>query len=140
MAAESTRYTEKAIRRKMENGMWLRGILWTKAPDGCINLETVAFWIGNKTGRQHSLVAQNATKVPNERRYKMKWVTIKKAAELSGYSETAIRRKREEGVWLQGDIWIKTPDGRILISIEGIEGWAEGQMSVPQLQYRSVRS
>jgi hypothetical protein len=70
----------------------------------------------------------------------MKWVTIKKAAELSGYSEKAIRRKREQGVWLQGDIWIKAPDGRILLSIEGIERWAEGQLSVPQRQYRSVRS
>jgi hypothetical protein len=67
----------------------------------------------------------------------MKWVTIKKAAELSGYSEKAIRNKNEKGVWRQGDIWIKAPDGRILISIEGIERWAEGQLPFPQRQYRS---
>jgi hypothetical protein len=61
----------------------------------------------------------------------VKWVTIKKAAELSGYSEKAIQRKRECGVWLEGDIWIKAPDGHILISSEGIERWAEGQVYVP---------
>jgi hypothetical protein len=66
----------------------------------------------------------------------MKWVTIKKAAELSGYSAKAIEHKRAEGVWLEGDVWIKAPDGRILISIEGIEQWAEGQASLPQRQYR----
>lgn len=62
----------------------------------------------------------------------MKWVTIKKAAELTGYSAKAIEHKRENGVWLQGSIWIKAPDGRILISIEGIEQWAEGQALAPQ--------
>jgi hypothetical protein len=60
-----------------------------------------------------------------------------KAAELSGYSEKAIRNRIAKGVWLQGDIWIKAPDGRILISIEGIERWAEGQLPLPQRQYRS---
>jgi hypothetical protein len=67
---------------------------------------------------------------------KMKWVTIKKAAELSGYSAKAIERKREQGVWIEGDIWIKAPDGRILVSTEGIERWAEGQVYAPQRQAR----
>ena len=66
----------------------------------------------------------------------MKWVTIKKAAELSGYAAKAIERKREQGVWIEGDIWIKAPDGRILISTEGIERWAEGQVYAPQRQAR----
>jgi hypothetical protein len=68
----------------------------------------------------------------------MKWVTIKKAAELSGYSAKAIEHKRERGVWVQGDIWIKAPDGRIPISIEGIERWAEGQVFVPQLRLDEI--
>jgi hypothetical protein len=62
----------------------------------------------------------------------MKWVTIKKAAELTGYSPKAIEHKRENGTWLEGAIWIKAPDGRILISTEGIEAWAEGQALPPQ--------
>jgi hypothetical protein len=67
----------------------------------------------------------------------MKWVTVKKAAEITGYSAKAIDRKRESGVWLEGDIWIRAPDGRILISPEGIEKWAEGQVFVPQVRGQS---
>jgi len=66
----------------------------------------------------------------------MKWVTIKKAAELSGYSERAIEAKRAEGVWLEGIVWIKAPDGRILISPDGIDAWAEGRVLAPQAPRR----
>lgn len=57
----------------------------------------------------------------------MKWVTVKKAAELSGYSEKAIDRKREDGIWLEGVIWRKAPDGRIMISPDAIDAWVEGR-------------
>ena len=70
----------------------------------------------------------------------MKWVTTKKAAELSGYSEKAIERKRQEGVWLEGIIWIKAPDGRILISPDAIDEWAEGRMRAPQSPRRPSQS
>jgi hypothetical protein len=61
----------------------------------------------------------------------MKWVTIKKAAELSGYSEKAIRNKMQAGVWLKDVIWVKAPDGRILISPDAIDEWAEGIVRLP---------
>jgi hypothetical protein len=66
----------------------------------------------------------------------VKWVTAKKAAELSGYSEKAIERKRQSGVWLEGVIWKKAPDGRIMISTEGIDAWVEGQVVAPQAPRR----
>ena len=56
-------------------------------------------------------------------------VTIKKFAELSGYSEDAIRSKIKRGVWLEGAVFIKAPDGRNLIDLEGYEKWAAG---IPQ--------
>jgi hypothetical protein len=56
-----------------------------------------------------------------------KWVTIKKAAEILGYSEKAIEAKRATGVWLEGLIWRKAPDGRIMISPDGVDAWVEGQ-------------
>jgi hypothetical protein len=68
----------------------------------------------------------------------MQWVTIKKAAELSGYTEKAIEAKRADGTWLEGVAWIKAPDGRILISIEGYNAWAEGRVVAPQAP-RKVR-
>jgi hypothetical protein len=66
----------------------------------------------------------------------MKWVTIKNAAELSGYTVKAIDRKRQSGVWLEGIIWIKAPDGRILVSADAIDEWPERRMVAPQAPRR----
>lgn len=51
-------------------------------------------------------------------------VTIEKAAELIGYSEAAINKKITRGVWREGAEWIRAPDGRRLIHIEGFKLWA----------------
>jgi len=53
----------------------------------------------------------------------MNWVTIKKFAELSGYSEEAIRNKTKKGVWQYTIHFTKAPDGRILINISEVEKW-----------------
>jgi len=51
--------------------------------------------------------------------------TIKKYANDSGYSERAIRHKIYEEVWGEGIVY-KAPDGRILISVTGVENWVLG--------------
>ena len=61
----------------------------------------------------------------------LRFVTIKKFALESGYTEDAVRSKIDKGVWLEGTVWIKAPDGRILIDQEGYEKWATGAMSLP---------
>ena len=43
---------------------------------------------------------------------------LPKAAELTGYSEKAIRRKIEDGVWLEGHEYVRAPDGRILVDTD----------------------
>jgi len=57
----------------------------------------------------------------------MKWVTIKKLAELTGYSEYAIRGKRKRGQWRANVHFIKSPDGRLQFNMEAIEKWIEGK-------------
>jgi hypothetical protein len=57
----------------------------------------------------------------------LRHVTIPKAATETGYSEDAIRSKIKRGEWLEGVVWIKAPDGRILIDLEGYEKWATGE-------------
>lgn len=57
----------------------------------------------------------------------LRHVTIPKFSDDSGYTEKAIRRKIESGVWLEGEVWIKAPDGHILIDREGFDAWATGQ-------------
>ena len=59
------------------------------------------------------------------------FTTIKKFSALSGYSEAAIRTKISRGVWLEDQVWVRAPDDRVLIDIEGYEKWVAGQESAP---------
>lgn len=51
-------------------------------------------------------------------------VTIKKAAEITGYSEAAIRSKINIGIWPENIVWKWGPDGVQLIILEGYDKWA----------------
>jgi hypothetical protein len=53
-------------------------------------------------------------------------VTVKRASELTGLSEKAIRRKREEGIWREGRELLIGPDGRIYIDMEAYTKWVRG--------------
>jgi hypothetical protein len=64
------------------------------------------------------------------------YVTIRKASELTGYTENAIRSKVADGTWLEGVVWRRAPDNRILISLAGYEAWVEDRVSAPQTSRR----
>ncbi len=51
-------------------------------------------------------------------------VTIRKASELTGYTERAIRHKISNGLWPENLVWKWGPDGVQLIIMEGYETWA----------------
>lgn len=53
------------------------------------------------------------------------YVTVKLAATITGLTEKAIRRKIEEGKWLEGREYRKSPDGGVFISIKGYTAWVE---------------
>lgn len=55
----------------------------------------------------------------------LRYLTIPKFAAESGYTEDAIRSKIRDGVWADGEVWKKAPDGRILIDVQGYEKWVE---------------
>jgi hypothetical protein len=55
----------------------------------------------------------------------LRYVTIRKFSVESGYSENAIRSKIRDGVWVDGEVWVKAPDGRVLIDVAGYERWVE---------------
>ena len=50
----------------------------------------------------------------------LRYVLIHKFCEESGYSEKAVRRKIEDGVWLENAQFRKAPDGRIMIDVQGV--------------------
>ena len=53
------------------------------------------------------------------------YVTIALASTMTGLSEKAIRRKIEEGKWLHGREYRRSPDGGVFISIKGFTSWLE---------------
>lgn len=52
------------------------------------------------------------------------FVTIRKHAELTGFSEDAIRANIKNGKWKEGEVWVKR-EGRVLIWMSGYNKWAE---------------
>lgn len=61
----------------------------------------------------------------------LRYLTIPKFAELSGYTADAIRSKIRDGIWREGQEWKRAPDGRNLIDVDGYHRWVE---SGPALQ------
>lgn len=56
-----------------------------------------------------------------------RYVLLPLATSMTGYTVKAMQRKIERGEWVEGKVWIRAPDGRILISISGFEKWVEGR-------------
>lgn len=60
----------------------------------------------------------------------IRYLTIKKFASESGYTENAIRTKICRGVWPEGSVWLTAPDGRQLIDVQGYEAWVTGEFTL----------
>ena len=60
----------------------------------------------------------------------LRYVTVKKFSELTGYTEKAINAKTERGIWLEGVHYRKAPDGRKLIDLEEFDRWVEGEVGL----------
>ena len=56
-----------------------------------------------------------------------RYVLLTVAAQMTGYTVKAMERKIERGDWIEGKVWIRAPDGRILIDMLGFQRWAEGR-------------
>lgn len=67
------------------------------------------------------------TNVGNVMGSSSQWVLVKRFAEITGYSENAVRHKVKSGVWLEGQIWRKAPDGRIFLNLVEFERWVESE-------------
>lgn len=55
------------------------------------------------------------------------YVTINLTAACIGLTERAIRRKIEDGVWLEAREYQRGPDGRIYVHLPSVERWIEGR-------------
>lgn len=55
----------------------------------------------------------------------VRYVTKKKLAELTGYTVAAIETKIRDGVWREGAVFVRSPDGRLHINLEEYENWLQ---------------
>ena len=55
-----------------------------------------------------------------------RYVLLALAAQMTGYTVKAMERKIERGDWIEGKVWLRAPDGRILIDLLGFQKWVEG--------------
>jgi hypothetical protein len=53
------------------------------------------------------------------------YVTVPLAAIITGLTEKAIRRKIDDGKWVEGREFMRSPDGGIFISLKGYQRWVE---------------
>jgi len=55
----------------------------------------------------------------------LQWVLIPAFANMTGYTEKAVRRKLEDGVWIEGKHYKKAPDGRVTMNLQEYYKWVE---------------
>ncbi|MDR5739173.1 MULTISPECIES: excisionase [unclassified Caballeronia] len=53
------------------------------------------------------------------------YVTVSIAAAITGLTEKAIRRKIEDGKWVEGREYRRSPDSGIFIDLRAYEKWVE---------------
>jgi hypothetical protein len=56
-----------------------------------------------------------------------RYVKLPRFEALTGYTEKAVRRKIEKGIWRERREFMRAPDGHILIDLMGFETWVENQ-------------
>lgn len=56
-------------------------------------------------------------------------VTIELFEAICGYTDKAVRGKRDDGTWRVGadEVLVKAPDGRILVNLPRFYEWAKGE-------------
>lgn len=59
--------------------------------------------------------------------YQLEYVLIPLFCAITGYTEKAVRRKIEDGKWLEGKHYKKAPDGHINMNLRAYYAWVEGK-------------
>lgn len=54
-----------------------------------------------------------------------RYVSLRLASQLTGFTVKALQRKIEEGKWIEGLEYRRDPDGRIHVDMRGMEQWVE---------------
>ena len=55
-----------------------------------------------------------------------RYVLLHLAERMTGYTVKAMQRKIERGDWVEGKVWVRAPDGRLLVDMVGYHKWVDG--------------
>ena len=68
----------------------------------------------------------------------VRFVTLKRFEQMTGYTEKAARAKMTRGDWLRDREYVKAPDGHILMDLEAYERWVLGEAGNVALPTRTT--
>lgn len=57
----------------------------------------------------------------------LQYVLIPVFCALTGYTDKAVRRKIQDGKWIEGRHYRKAPDGHIMMDLQEYSKWVEGK-------------
>lgn len=60
----------------------------------------------------------------------LRYMLIPKFCELTGYTAKAVRRKIEDGIWIEGLHYRRAPDGHITMDLQAYYRWVESTGSL----------
>jgi hypothetical protein len=97
-------------------------------PDGA---EAVLRWLMPRVEKEEEAASPPAAAEPETPLFvpeasSARYVTLERAAQLTGYTKQAMQTKISRGVWIQGRVWVRAPDNRVLIDMDGYNRWASG--------------
>ena len=49
---------------------------------------------------------------------------LEKFEQISGYTKRSVEAKILRGVWIEGREYVRAPDGRVLVDVDGYQKWA----------------
>lgn len=67
------------------------------------------------------------------------WILLHAFCTLTGYTPKAIRRKIEDGKWIEGRIYRRAPDGHITVNLQEYYRWVEGAQQLSKAQEQLPR-
>ena len=71
----------------------------------------------------------------------VRYVTLAKFCELTGYTPAAVYTRKCKGIWPEGTVWLYEPDTKkILIDLRGFEEWIDRGRQTPLAKRRAGRS
>lgn len=56
-----------------------------------------------------------------------RYVLLPLASTITGYTVKAMERKIERGDWVEGRVYVRAPDGHIMVDVIGFQKWVEGR-------------